>query len=55
MALAGIAAGADGLIIEVHNDPDNAMSDGSQSLTINQFENLYNKAKLLAPIVDKEI
>jgi 3-deoxy-7-phosphoheptulonate synthase len=55
MALAGIAAGADGLIIEVHNDPDNAMSDGNQSLTINQFENLYNKAKLLAPIVDKEI
>lgn len=55
MALAGIAAGADGLIIEVHHDPDNAMSDGSQSLTLNQFENLYSKIKLLAPIVDKEI
>ena len=55
MALAGIAAGADGLIIEVHHDPDNALSDGNQSLTLNQFENLYNKAKLLAPIVDKEI
>jgi len=55
MALAGIAAGADGLIIEVHHDPDNALSDGNQSLTLNQFQNLYNKAKLLAPIVDKEI
>ncbi len=55
MALAGIAAGADGLIIEVHHDPDNALSDGNQSLTLNQFEHLYNKAKLLAPIVDKEI
>ena len=55
MALAGVAAGADGLIIEVHHDPDNALSDGNQSLTLNQFQNLYNKAKLLAPIVDKEI
>lgn len=55
MALAGVAAGADGLIIEVHHDPDNALSDGSQSLTPEQFQKLYDKLKSLAPIVDKEL
>ncbi len=46
LAKAGIAAGADGLMIEVHNDPENAMSDGPQSLTFQQFEEL---TKDLAP------
>lgn len=54
MALAGIAAGADGLIIEVHHDPDNAMSDGTQTITPEQMKNILNKIKALAPIVDRE-
>ncbi len=40
MSAAGIAAGADGLIIEVHNQPDQALSDGDQSLFLDQFKNL---------------
>ena len=40
LACAAVAAGADGLEIEVHNDPDNAASDGPQSLNLNQFANL---------------
>lgn len=55
MSLAAIAAGADGLILEVHNDPKNALSDGYQSLTFDQFEKLLAKIKQLAPIVDKEL
>ena len=46
LAKAGIAVGADGLMIEVHNDPENSMSDGPQSLTFQQFEEL---TKELAP------
>ncbi|ALB46489.1 3-deoxy-7-phosphoheptulonate synthase [Clostridium beijerinckii] len=55
MAKAAIMAGADGLMIEVHNDPENALSDGQQSLTPDKFEVLMNKIKFLAEIVDKEI
>ena len=40
MALAAVAAGADGLIIEVHNDPAHALCDGAQSLTPEQFDDL---------------
>lgn len=43
LAKAGIAAGADGLIIEVHNDPANALSDGGQSLTFESFKSLMNQ------------
>jgi len=55
MALAGIAAGSDGIIIEVHNDPDNAMSDGVQTITPEQMSILLNKMKAIAPIVDREL
>lgn len=55
MALAAIAAGADGLMIEVHNDPKHALSDGQQSLTPEQFDDLMNKSKQIAPLFDKEI
>lgn len=55
MSLAGIAAGADGLIIEIHPDPRNAMSDGIQSLTFTQFEKLLTKLRLLAPVVDRRL
>ena len=53
MAMAGIACGADGLIIEVHNKPEKALSDGLQSLTPKQFSELMNKLKQLAPIVGR--
>lgn len=55
MALAGIAAGADGVIIEVHYDPDNALSDGAQTITPHQMSNILQKLKPLAPIVGKEL
>jgi len=53
MAMAGVACGADGLMIEVHHNPDKALSDGVQSLTPTQFKALLDKIKQLAPIVDK--
>jgi 3-deoxy-7-phosphoheptulonate synthase len=43
LAFAGIAAGADGLIVEVHPDPENALSDGDQSLRVAQFESLMQR------------
>ncbi|OQY35697.1 MAG: 3-deoxy-7-phosphoheptulonate synthase [Spirochaetaceae bacterium 4572_59] len=55
MALAGVAAGANGLIIEVHPDPDNATSDGPQSLYPEQFEKLMCDIEALSPVVGKEI
>lgn len=55
MSLAGVAAGADGLLIEVHNDPKNALSDGFQSLTIEAFADLYRRIGELAPLVGKKI
>lgn len=44
LTMASVAAGADGAIIEVHNDPDNALCDGAQSLTPDMFDNLMRKA-----------
>lgn len=55
MALAGVACGADGLMIEVHNHPESALSDGFQSLTPKNFKSLVEKIKQLAPIVDKKL
>ncbi|MCH8324971.1 MAG: 3-deoxy-7-phosphoheptulonate synthase [Bacteroidetes bacterium] len=51
MSLAAIACGADGLIVEVHNHPDKALSDGAQSLTLERFKKLYTKIKELTPII----
>jgi 3-deoxy-7-phosphoheptulonate synthase len=48
MALASLAAGADGLLIEVHPDPDHALSDGAQSLTFAAFEQLLDSLRRLA-------
>lgn len=45
LAKAALAAGADGLLVEVHPDPDNALSDGPQSLTFDQFESLMTDIK----------
>jgi 3-deoxy-7-phosphoheptulonate synthase len=47
MALAAVAAGADGLLIEVHPSPDEALSDGPQSLTFEQFDLLMNDVRRL--------
>jgi len=49
MAKAAIAAGAHGLMIEVHHDPDNASSDGAQSLTVDQFKALMRQLNVLCP------
>lgn len=55
VALAGIAAGADGLTVEVHPRPDEALSDGPQSLYPAQFEKLMRDVEALAPVVGKEL
>lgn len=55
MALAAIAAGADGLIIEVHNDPANALCDGNQSIKPEKFHQLMKKLKLISEAVGREI
>jgi len=53
MALAAVAAGADGLIIEVHNDPANALCDGPQSLTPEAFAELMEKVQAIRPFADR--
>ena len=55
VAKAGIAAGADGLIIEVHNDPANALSDGRQSLTPEKFATLVKQVKMVAEAVERHL
>ncbi len=55
VSLAAIAAGADGLIIEVHCDPEHAASDGAQSLYYNQFEKLVTKARRIEKDIEREI
>jgi 3-deoxy-7-phosphoheptulonate synthase len=55
MARAAVAAGADGLIIEVHNDPDKALSDGAQSLYPEQFESLMADLRVIAPVVGRRL
>jgi 3-deoxy-7-phosphoheptulonate synthase len=55
MGRAAIAAGADGLIVEVHPNPDRAMSDGGQSLFPDQFEKLVTGARAIAAAIDRYI
>jgi len=55
MARAAVAAGADGLIIEVHPDPDHALSDGAQSLRLEQFGQLMKELELIAAAVGRRI
>lgn len=54
MSLAAVGAGADGLIIEVHNNPKCALCDGAQSLNPKQFNDLMGRIKLMLPIVGKK-
>jgi 3-deoxy-7-phosphoheptulonate synthase len=55
MALASVAAGADGLLMEMHPNPDKAFSDGAQSLFPDELTKLVAKLRQLAPIVDRSI
>jgi 3-deoxy-7-phosphoheptulonate synthase len=55
LARAAVAAGADGLLIEVHPDPDHALSDGAQSLWPEQFEELMGQLRMIAPAVGRTI
>jgi 3-deoxy-7-phosphoheptulonate synthase len=55
MARAAVAAGADGLIIEVHCDPDHALSDGAQSMFPNQFDRLMAELRIIAPAIGRSI
>ncbi len=55
MARAALAAGADGLIIETHNDPRHALCDGAQSLTLEDFDSLMKDLRRIAPVVGREM
>jgi 3-deoxy-7-phosphoheptulonate synthase len=55
MARASVAAGADMLLIEVHHDPDKALSDGAQSLYPKQFSELMDTLRMIAPAVGRKI
>ncbi|MGH9522000.1 MAG: 3-deoxy-7-phosphoheptulonate synthase, partial [Terriglobales bacterium] len=55
MARAAVAAGADAIIVEVHRDPDKALSDGAQSLYPQQFEELMEQLRMIAPAVGRKI
>jgi 3-deoxy-7-phosphoheptulonate synthase len=55
MARAAVAAGADGLLIEVHDNPEKALSDGAQSLYPHQFETLMGELRVIAPVVGRSL
>ncbi len=51
LACAGVAVGADGLIVEVHNDPPRALSDGAQALTFAEYEQLVDEVMAIRQVV----
>jgi 3-deoxy-7-phosphoheptulonate synthase len=55
MARAAVAAGADGLLIEVHNNPEKALSDGAQSLYPDQFDTLMGELRVIAPVLGRSL
>ena len=55
MARAAVAAGADGLLIEVHNNPEKALSDGAQSLYPEQFDKLMGELRIIAPVLGRTL
>jgi 3-deoxy-7-phosphoheptulonate synthase len=55
MARAAVAAGADGLLIEVHNNPEKALSDGAQSLYPEQFDKLMGELRVIAPVLGRTL
>jgi len=54
-AYAAVAAGADGLMVEVHPDPSSALSDGQQALNLTMYQELVEKLKVLAPLFNKTL
>jgi 3-deoxy-7-phosphoheptulonate synthase len=55
MARAAVAAGADGIMIEVHHDPDHALSDGAQSLYPEQFAELMEQIRIIAKVIGRYV
>jgi 3-deoxy-7-phosphoheptulonate synthase len=55
MARAAVAAGADGLLVEVHPNPDRALSDGAQSLYPEQFERMMKEVRLIAEAIGRRL
>lgn len=55
LSQASLAVGADGIIVEVHNDPEHALSDGAQSLKPKRFDDMMKKLKEIAPIIGKKM
>ena len=55
LSRAAVAVGADGLIVEVHNDPDRALSDGAQSVFPDQFDELMAEIRQIAPVVHRNV
>ena len=55
MAMAAVISGADGLLIEVHNDPKNALCDGKQSITPDEFDDLMGKLRPVAACVSRTV
>jgi 3-deoxy-7-phosphoheptulonate synthase len=55
VGVTAVAAGADGLIIEVHCDPDHALSDGAQSMFPAQFDRLMAELRIIAPAIGRSI
>jgi 3-deoxy-7-phosphoheptulonate synthase len=51
LARAGVAVGADGLIVEVHDQPDHALSDGAQALTPEQYEQLVSEVRAIHDVI----
>jgi 3-deoxy-7-phosphoheptulonate synthase len=55
MARAAVAAGADGLLVEIHPDPDKALSDGPQSLTFAEFESMMNRCRIIGTTIGRRM
>jgi 3-deoxy-7-phosphoheptulonate synthase len=55
LSRAAVAVGADGLIVEVHHEPDRALSDGMQSLFPDQFDELMAEIRQIAPVVHRNV
>lgn len=55
MARAAVAAGADGLLIEIHNEPEKALSDGPQSLYLNQYEEMMEQLRIIGSAIGRKV
>jgi 3-deoxy-7-phosphoheptulonate synthase len=55
MARAAVAAGADGIVVEVHPDPEHALSDGAQSLFPEQFSRLMREVRVIAEVIGRRM